>query len=111
MILVLEGPATPEQLEAMLEDPGTFIKVAVDVQRGILAGGGPLHADCEAALLEGGSRQEDIWGADWVPSIREIRYESFINVRPRQGNASMKVLRPETREEIATVIGRVFGEQ
>ncbi|MGH7585293.1 MAG: DUF5674 family protein [Gemmatimonadales bacterium] len=33
---------------------------------------GALHADCEAVLLEAGSRQDDIWGADWVPSSQEV---------------------------------------
>ncbi|MFQ5829424.1 MAG: DUF5674 family protein, partial [Candidatus Methylomirabilia bacterium] len=46
----------------------------------MLAGGGILHADCEAALLEAGCRQEDIWGADWIPDEREVR---FVN-RPRK---------------------------
>jgi hypothetical protein len=46
---------------------GMLIKLAVDVEREILAGGGGLQSDAEWALLEDGSRQEDIWGADWLP--------------------------------------------
>jgi hypothetical protein len=46
----------------MLEELGIYIKLAVDVERNILAGGGEYHADCEEALLEDGSRQEDVWG-------------------------------------------------
>jgi len=42
----------------MLEALGTYIKLAVDVVRGIFAGGGEYHADCEAVLLEDGSVQE-----------------------------------------------------
>ena len=58
MTLVLHSPATPDQLAQMSEAFGeTLIKLAVDVERGILAGGGELHADCEAALLECG----DCW--------------------------------------------------
>jgi hypothetical protein len=45
----------------MLEELETYIKLAVDVERNILAGGGEYHADCEEVLLENGSRQEDIW--------------------------------------------------
>ncbi|MFP5272403.1 DUF5674 family protein [Coleofasciculus sp.] len=33
------------------------MKLAVDIQRGILAGGGEFHADCETVLLEDGSEQ------------------------------------------------------
>jgi hypothetical protein len=44
----------------MLEALGDYVKLAVDVRGGILAGGGILHADCESALLEDGSQQEDV---------------------------------------------------
>lgn len=60
------------------------MKLAVDLERGILAGGGALHADCEAALLEDGSRQEDVWGADWIPGAQQVTFESLINIRPRR---------------------------
>ena len=38
-----------------------------EAEAGTRAGGfgGEMHADCEAVLLEDGSRQEDVWGADW----------------------------------------------
>src|SRR3990172_11003479 len=75
----------------MLESLSEYIKVAVDIRQGMLAGGGILHADCEAALLETGCRQEDIWGADWIPDEREVRFEAMINIRPRQGNRSMGI--------------------
>lgn len=51
----------------MLEELYRIVKLAVDIRREILAGGGQMHADCEAALIEDGSRQEDIWGANWIP--------------------------------------------
>ena len=62
-IHLLHSRATKKQLDEMLETLGYYIKLAVDIQRDILAGGGSLHADCEALLLEDGSQQEDIWGA------------------------------------------------
>lgn len=107
MIDVLSGPATPAQVEAMLETLGSYIKLAVDVERGWVAGGGELHVDCEAALLEAGSRQEDIWGADWDPS-GEVRYESLINIRPRQDNRSLLVQSPELRQQIEKIVRHVF---
>ena len=68
MVHLLRSWATEEQLAEMLETLETYVKLAVDVGRALAAGGGALHADCEALLLEDGSRQEDVWGADWVPS-------------------------------------------
>ena len=86
-----------------------FIKVAVDIHREILAGGGALHADCEGVLLEDGSRQEDIWGADWIPSTQEVRFEALINIRPRQNNPSMEILDPANRERTAHIVKRLIG--
>ena len=63
MIHILRSRATEQQLDGMLETLGVYVKLAVDIRRGILAGGDPLHADCEAALIDEGSRQEDILGS------------------------------------------------
>ena len=60
MIHVIRDRATAQQLEEMQEMLGAYIKLAVDIERGILAGGGALHADCEAELLEAGSQQQSI---------------------------------------------------
>ena len=79
MIYIIRTRATQQQVQEMLQPLGTYIKLAVDIEQEILAGGGILHADCEAALLEAGSRQEDIWGADWNPLTQQVTYESLIN--------------------------------
>jgi len=57
-ILLLRSKATKQQVNEMLETLGNYIKLAVDIKKGILAGGGILHADCEAVLLDEGSQQE-----------------------------------------------------
>lgn len=93
----------------MLQPLRTFVKLAVDVRRGILAGGGVLHADCEAALLQAGSQQEDIWGADWNPLTQQVTYESLINIRPRQNNRSMEVLDPTLRARMAQIVQDLLG--
>jgi hypothetical protein len=96
-------------MDDMLQTLGVYVKLAVDVRRGILAGGGVLHADCESALLEDGSRQEDVWGADWNPLVQQVTYESLINIRPRQNNRSMEILDPAIRERVAQVVSRLLG--
>lgn len=88
----------------MLQAAGTYIKLAVDIQRGVLAGGGVMHADCEAALLEDGSQQEYIWGADWNPDSQEVTFESLINIRPRQNNRSLEIVDPVLRERMAQIV-------
>lgn len=110
MIHIVRSHATAQQITEMLEALGGYIKLAVDVERGILAGGGAMHADCESTLLEDGSVQQDVWGADWNPSTQEVSYESLINIRPRQGNRSLEVTDPQLRARIAQVARDLLGE-
>lgn len=107
MICVLRDSATPDQIEMMSDVYGSYIKLAVDIARQILAGGGELHADCEQALLEDGSRQEHVWGADWELS-GDVRFESLINIRPRQGNRSLELQSPELRQQVERVVRHIF---
>ena len=108
MIHIIRTRATGQQMEEMLETLCTYIKLAVDVQRGILAGGGVLHADCEAVLLEAGSRQQDVWGADWNPAAREVTFESLINIRPRQNNPSLEILDSAIRERVTEIVQQLL---
>lgn len=109
MIHIVRERATPQQLTEMLEALDVYVKLAVDVRRGILAGGGTLHADCEAALLEDGSRQEDIWGADWFPYTQLVSFEALINIRPRQRNPSMMILDPEIKGRVEEIVRLLLG--
>jgi len=87
----------------------TYIKLAVDIERGILAGGGAMHADCEAVLLEDGSQQEFIWGADWNPGTQEVTFESLINIRPRQNNRSLELQDPDLRAKVEQITKNLLG--
>ncbi len=88
----------------MLEALEVYVKVAVDINRGVLAGGGALHADCEAVLLDDGSAQDDIWGADWIPVSQQVSFEALINIRPRQNNVSLTILDRDIRERMERVV-------
>lgn len=111
MINIIRKPATSQQIQEMLQNLETYIKLAVDIERRILAGGGTMHADCEAVLLEDGSRQASIWGADWNPTSQEVTFESLINIRPHQNNRSMEILDPEIREQVAQITYEFLGER
>ena len=104
MIHLISDRAQPQQVQEMLEALQTYIKLAVDVCRQVVAGGGILHADCEAVLLEDGSRQEDVWGADWILESREVRFESLINIRPKRGNRSLHIEDPAVRTLVESVV-------
>ncbi len=87
----------------MSEALETYVKLAVDVEKELLAGGGTLHSDCEAELLENGSEQINVWGADWFPFTQQVTFESLINIRPRQNNFSMEVEDQALRDKIESI--------
>jgi Protein of unknown function (DUF5674) len=109
MIYLIQQRPTKEQIEQMLETLGSYIKLAVDIEQGILAGGGEMHADCESILLQNGSKQADIWGADWYPETQEVGFESLINIRPRQNNRTMEIQDPMIRERVAQITQHLLG--
>jgi len=60
-------------------------------------------------LIQDGSRQEDVWGADWIPATKEIRYEALINIRPSQNNPSMAILDATIRGRIRQIVEHLLG--
>ena len=92
-----------------------MVKAVVDVQKGILAVGGELHADAESKLLDEGSAQEDLWGINIYlgkADNERIEYTSLINIRPRQGNRSLEVSDASLRSKIKAVVDqRIKREQ
>jgi hypothetical protein len=109
LVHIIRTRAAAQQMTDMLQILGAYVKLAVDVRREILAGGGAMHADCEAALLEDGSLQEDVWGADWNPTTQQVTFESLINIRPRQDNPALEVLDPDRRRQIARIVQELLG--
>ena len=107
-IHIVRQRATEQEIREMLEELETYIKLAVDVERNILAGGGEYHADCEEVLLEGGSRQEDLWGADWYPDSKRVEFVALINIRPRQDNLGMEIADPKLRMRIEAIVRRLL---
>ena len=93
----------------MMVNLGSYIKLAVDVERSILDGGWELHADCESVLLENGSLQDNVWGADWFPFTQETTYESMINYRPRLGFDSMELQDEKLRFRIKEIAETLLG--
>lgn len=90
-----------------------MVKAVVDVDRHVIAIGGELHSDDEAALLDDGSRQENLWGINFYPDEPDpelVEYDSLINVRPARGNRSRDVEDPAIRALIRQIVERLFVE-
>jgi|SRR3989344_5496407 len=104
MIVVIRKKATEEEIKKMAEDFDGFIKVVVDLEQEILAGGGERHFDAEQKLLAEGSKQENLWGGGLDLETKEIDYNSIINLRPAQNNPSRDVLSTEIRAKFDTIV-------
>ncbi len=113
-IVVLHRRIAPSELEKLLRETfGDMVKYVVDVERGVIAIGGELHADAEHLLLEDGSRPGDLWGANYYPGRgREecVEFTSLINVRPAQGNPGMEIESPAVRERIRSLTQLLVGD-
>ena len=107
-IHIIRQRASEKEVDEMLEELQTYIKLAVDIERSVLAGGGEYHADCEEILLEDGSLQQDVWGADWYPDSKTVEFGALINIRPHQGNRGVEIENLELRKEIESIVRQLL---
>lgn len=114
IVIVRGGRLEPAELARLVglyfED---MVKYVVDVSRGLAAVGGEMHADAEEALLEDGSRQEDLWGANYYPGRGKeacVEFTALINIRPAHGNRSMEIQDPALRERVRGLTHALLGE-
>jgi len=105
---IVRSPIRRSDLAALAASGfGDMVKAVVDVSRRVMAIGGELHSDEEAALLDDGSRQPDLWGINLYPGEHGenwIEYDSMINVRPAQRNRSRDVEAAGTRALIREIV-------
>jgi hypothetical protein len=113
-VVVLERRIDPGELARLVaahfED---MVKYVVDVERRVIAVGGEMHADAEQALLDAGSEQAHLWGANYYPGRGPegcIEYTSLINIRPAAGNRAMELQDPELRQIVRETTFALLGE-
>jgi hypothetical protein len=113
-IVILEDKIDHRELQRLVSAFfGDMVKYVVDVRRKIAAVGGELHADAEQMLLEAGSRQEDLWGANYYPGQGPrdcIDYVALINIRPSQGNRSMEIADEHIRSTVREITFELIGQ-
>ena len=113
-IIVTDQVLDPTQLTRLVAAWfGDMVKLVVDTRRGVVGVGGELHADAEQLLLENGSRQADLWGANYYPGRGPedcLEYTALINIRPSQQNPSMEILDPEIRQAVQEIVFRLLGQ-
>lgn len=107
-IKIIKEKITLDELKEIAKEwYGAMVKGVADVERGIMAVGGELHADEEAALLEDGSSQRDLWGFNiYFDRTRDswIEFHSMVNLRPSHGNHSRTVEDQTVRAKIIEIV-------
>jgi hypothetical protein len=112
-VLLLDRRVEAAELRRLVERYEDMVKYVADVERGLIAIGGEMHVDGEQLLLESGSRQADLWGANYYPGRGRdgcIEYTSFINIRPSAGNRSMELTDPGLRDRVRQLTFALVGE-
>lgn len=112
-VVVLEQRIEVAVLRRLVERFEDMVKFVVDVEQRVIAIGGEMHSDAEEVLLESGSRQADLWGANYYPGRgREscLEFTSFINIRPSAGNRGMELQDEALRTRVREITFALVGE-
>jgi hypothetical protein len=110
---IVEKKMSPEEVKGIAIDTfGDMVKLVIDVSRDKLAIGGALHADGEELLLQDGSSQVQIWGANYFPGKSpgsKLEYTALINIRPSQDNNDQYIQSEELRNKVKEIVERWIG--
>ena len=110
-IKIVENFISMADLKTLAQERfGNMVKGVVDLEKGIMAVGGELHADEEAVLLEQGSKQIDLWGFNIninQPRDSWLEFNSMINIRPAQNNLSRDIQSEEIKATIAQAVNNL----
>lgn len=91
MIISTQTPYLPNQIDELREQFDIYIKTVIDVRQKICVAGMDRHFEGEEILLKQGSKQSDIWGGGIDLESKVIDFNSFINIRPNDGNTSNEI--------------------
>ena len=86
MIITTQKPYGLEEISQLKEQFDVYIKTVIDINKKICVAGMDRHFEGEQILLNQGSQQNQIWGGGIDLETKEIDFNSFINIRPRDGN-------------------------
>jgi len=93
---------------------GDLVKAVVDVEQGIMAVGGEMHADEEVLLMEQeNSKRENTWGINLYLGKSDeelIEFDSIINIKPSYGNRSRDVENPKIKKQIKMIVNKLIAE-
>lgn len=112
-IKIINQKITIDELKSFLNKPfEEMVKFVIDIEKEIIALGGELHSDAEKVLLENGSMQKNLWGANIYPlrkkEAEKLEYSSLINIRPSQNNFSMEIAGKSLKKQIKNIVKKLL---
>lgn len=110
MIITKSTPYTKKEINKLKEQFDPYIKTVIDLEKKICSAGCDKHFESEQVLLEQGSLQSDVWGGGLDIDTKEIDFNSFINIRPKDNNPSNDIL-DEKRRELYDSLSRYFFKE
>lgn len=99
MIITKASSYTKIETKKLKELFDPYIKTVIDIRTKMCSAGCDRHFESEQILLKGGSRQTDIWGGGIDLATRIIDCNSFINIRPNDGNTSNEIMDVKIRKK------------
>jgi hypothetical protein len=100
MVIVLDRKITPKEFEQARQVYSDYIKTVIDVEKEVIAVGGEFHIDCEEALIEQGSKLENLFGGGYRVSTKEVEYMAMSNYKPNLNKMTYEITDPMVREKI-----------
>lgn len=109
MIITKSTPYTKEEIKKLREQFDAYIKTVIDIRRNICSAGCDRHFESEKILLDDGSKQSDVWGGGIDIESKVIDGNSFINIRPKDGNTINEIQDPEIRKKFEKQMKHLFS--
>jgi hypothetical protein len=110
VIITKDSPFSKEEIDKLSEEFETYIKTVIDIEKEICSAGASRHFESEQILLSQGSKQNSLWGGGIDLETKEIDFNSFINIRPQNGNTSNEIQDAKIKEKYKKLTEYFFNE-
>ncbi|MCD6381792.1 MAG: hypothetical protein J7L43_02340 [Candidatus Aenigmarchaeota archaeon] len=94
----------------MKEQFDVYIKTVIDIEKRVCSAGMNRHFEGEEELLKRDSKQSDIWGGGIDLETKEIDFNSFINIRPKDNNTKNDIQSEEIKVKYKALTEEFFQE-
>ena len=110
MIITQSIPFTLTQINELKKQFDVYIKTVIDIDKKICSAGMDRHFEGEQILLKEGSTQSNIWGGGLDLITKEIDFNSFSNIRPKDNNLKNEIQSEKIRQTYKELTEYFFKE-